>query len=219
MKKKVLEKYHLENVTEIKDIPKEIKSYYSSNKMDITGAFVDCLTFEVELIHTEQIELSRCMTNLGNQIYQIYTTIVLQFGYLMLFSLYFPVSVFACYITNLIIIGLFIRSLNTHIRRTLSRNIQSITIWNTVINFLGYLSVFYNVFSVLLPIRRTNILIKDLDEFLLWEIAVGSFGLLIFLKYCIEKNFNRESRWYRKEKLRQTRLQVMEKVEDLDLGD
>jgi hypothetical protein len=63
------------------------------------------------------------MTNLGNQIYQIYTTIVLQFGYLMLFSLYFPVSVFACYITNLIIIGLFIRSLNTHIRRTLSRNI------------------------------------------------------------------------------------------------
>lgn len=53
MKKKVLEKYHLENVTDIKDIPKEIKSYYSSNKMDITGAFVDCLTFEVELIHTE----------------------------------------------------------------------------------------------------------------------------------------------------------------------
>lgn len=137
----------------------------------------------------------------------------------MLFSLYFPASVFACYITNLIIIGLYIRSLNTHIRRTLSENIQNISIWNTIINFLGYLSVFYNIFSVMLPLREKNILIKEVNLFTLWQVTVGVFGLLVFLKYCIQRNFKRESRWYRKEKLRQTRLQVMEKMEDRDLGD
>lgn len=185
VKRRVLEEKHLQDVTDIKFIPEKIKQYYSENGLDITEALINCLQFEEELIHTEQVELSRCMTDLGSQIYKVYITIVLQFGYLMLFGAYFPSSVFICFITNLLIIALIIRSLNTHIRRTLSKNMRDISIWNKVINFVGYAGVFYNIFLLLVPVRNANDFLKDIDDFLLWEIVVGIFGFMIFLKFCI----------------------------------
>ena len=65
-KKRVLEHHKFSSVTDLKCIPEDVKKHYSDNKLDITEALVECLQFEEELIHTEQIEVSRCMTDLGS---------------------------------------------------------------------------------------------------------------------------------------------------------
>lgn len=76
-KRKLLESKFFSDVTDLKNIPSGVKKHYEDNKLDITEALVECLQFEEELIHTEQVELSRCMTDLGSQIYKVYITIVL----------------------------------------------------------------------------------------------------------------------------------------------
>lgn len=79
---------------------------------------------------------------------------------------------------------------------------KTIGMWNKVINFLGYLGVFYNIFMYMLP--GLGLEKKD------WIYTTSFSALLVFVKYCLEQIIGHESSWLKKEKWMEKRLQGME---------
>ena len=167
------------------------------------------LVFEEQLIHTEQIELSRVMTNVNNSISLIYMTLCIQFGYLVLFGAFFPVASFICFLFNLAIIGFMVLAFSTHVRRSLSSNMQCIGIWNRVINFLGYLAPFYNIALIMLPGVGSQTNRNSLINY--WLNVVFGCAIVIFIKYLLEITLPKESKWLKRERVIEEKLQRLEK--------
>lgn len=197
MKQTILERYHLQDVEDIGNIPLEIQKKYK--KDELHRAIIECLSFEEELVYTEQIEISRVMTDLSDIVRKMYTTMISQFGYLVIFGPYFPLASLACFLTNLAIVIFTIRAFSTSIRRSLSIRMSEIGIWNKAIKMLGFFGVFYSVILVIMPGKGIEIILKDPEHYLDRDYFIAYawlVGVLLFKVFASEV-ISKKTMWFR----------------------
>ena len=99
----------------------------------------------------EQIELSNRMIDFGHVLDGYFTTLALQFGYMVLFGMYFPFGLFLLLIANIFMVALTAFAYSHHVKRSKSIKTNSIGVWKRIFNTIGYLGVMYNGIILIFP--------------------------------------------------------------------
>ena len=87
---------------------------------------------------------------------KFYEILVIQYGWLVLFLPIFPLAAPIAVICNFAILGLTARSYRSTIRRSTSKNIDSIGIWNSIFMYMSYLGVMFYTVIILYPAGGLN---------------------------------------------------------------
>lgn len=153
------------------------------------------------------------MIDFGEVIEGYYTSLCLQFGYMVFFGIYFPFGYFELMIANIIIMALTAFAYSHHVKRSKSMRVSSIGIWKTIFKTLGYLGVIYNALVLLFPGNgmipilgtqnqvRDVVLILMLEHFLIaFKAFIGSIleGMPLWVKRRIQKEKYLEERHHEK---------------------
>jgi len=72
------------------------------------------------------------------------TTVSLQFGYMVFFSIYFPLGLFILLVANIVMVSLTAFAYSHHVKRSTSEESTGIGVWKDILTLMGYLGVIYN---------------------------------------------------------------------------
>lgn len=155
---------------------------------------------EEKLILLEQIEYSRVMVDFSDNVDLMYSALVIQFGYIVLFINFFPLAVLFAVLANLSIMFITAKTFATYIKRPVSRQMSTIGIWNQVLRGLSYVAVVYNCFAIIFvdigigkkaSSPNKGILVKYI------VIILTGHGLIV-LKYLMDKIIPEMPEWVEK---------------------
>lgn len=121
------------------------------------------------------------MLNLETQIENMYSAMVKQFTFIIL---YFNISTFAtvsAFITNLVMLLYMVVCYSKQMKRTISIRVTSIGTWKKVLNTVSLLAVFFNAFILLFPARDAIVKILSLYEVPSREKEYQFVALLVFM--------------------------------------
>ena len=168
------------------------------------------LSFEEDLIYTEQIELTRRMTDLFAHNNNMYLSMVTQYGFIVIFGPFFPAASIICFITTLIIIYFVVRAFSSHVRRSSSQRVDSIGLWNKILNFLGYFGIFYNIFLIMIASDGLEQIDSEGEPEINYRrdysVVVFLFGFMILGRFILNDYVSKKTAW----------VKEVEKVEDYE---
>lgn len=133
---------------------------------------------EVVLLQTEQVERTNLMINLEGQEQKYYITLAIQYGYICMFSVVFPAASTISFLANLITIILTERLYSKVSRRSLSREMESIGVWNGIFEVVSFISAVVNASIV---VFTSN----GLKELGFGDDTVKNVLLVIFAEHCV----------------------------------
>ena len=207
-KLELLKKYKIQKLKDLSKLPQHIKSNLKEYKEMMENHKLsleeftqevknDCLQSEERLMILEQIEYTKAMVSFENSIQSLYSSLVIQFGYILLFSIYFPLVICIVFLGNLINIQLTAKAYSKFIKRSPSRRMGRIGIWNTVLKGLTFFSIFYNTLVILFQKHHFDYLFdKDkstiLSEFLL-VFVIGH--ILAAFSFILERTVPQIPKW------------------------
>ena len=137
------------------------------------------------MIGKEKLEETSIMIDIGSKEVEFYSALVIQFGFIVLFSPYFIPAGFLSYFINLGVIAFTITFYGYMTKRSIGRRCSSIGIWNKIFLYLSYAGVLYNTIVILVP---GNNLIGILDSSLREKVVISAFileNLIIFIKFML----------------------------------
>ena len=190
---------------------------------------------ETNLIIEEQVELSRRMVDFTPVLNGYYSTLTLQFGYMTIFGIFFPLGLFYLAFANIVMCMLTIFAFSNHCKRSLTIESSGIGVWKDILVVVGYFAAIYNIVALiftgngLLYIFGDVNATRDLIILLIFEHALLGLKTLVgglvqdipewvkrrknFEQYLDERNSEKILAKYKVIKIRnQTLKQLDEKV-------
>jgi len=111
---------------------------------------------ERSLVSMEQIEISRFMRDLGTKVDKNLMNLAMQFGYIGMFMCVFPAAAVWGFIANVIMIILTEKAYSKIARRSLSREMENIGVWNDVFMLISFISTVINAMFVAFTSQSMN---------------------------------------------------------------
>lgn len=155
----------------------------------------DALEYVKYVIGKEKLEETSLMIDIGSMEVTFYTTLAIQFGFIVLFSPYFIPVGFLSYFINLGAIAVTITFYSFITKRSVGRRCSSIGIWNRIFMYLSYVGVLYNTIIILVP---GNNLIGLLDSEERERVVIMAFileNIIVFLKFMLNEAIPKIPRW------------------------
>ena len=156
---------------------------------------------EKNLILQEQVELSMLMPNPPDQI-ELWKNNVIQFGYVAFFSVAFPPATLWGLIVNVSHIFFIYFSFSDHIKRTPSKERDSIGVWNYILSFMVFFSLVINVSILVFTSNSINKIVNEEEKFTKNDIFLTLVileHLVFILIFIMQKLINDEPKWVRDE--------------------
>lgn len=134
----------------------------------------------------EQFELSSIMIDLGKSTSSYYLNLIIQFGYVSMFMSIFPAAVTYGFLSNMMMIILTEKAYSTIARRSLSRPIESIGVWNKIIEVMCFISTIVNA---MLNVYTSNHLKEEFggNEMKTLLIVIIAEHLIILFKFTLAR--------------------------------
>lgn len=198
------QKSHNQILNRMKNSRKSIFQHDIANKrrweMDSKMKSLKKNKLKLESIKVQvQTEKTRIMLDLESQIENMYSAMVKQFSFIIL---YFNISTFAtisAFITNLIMLLYMFECYSKHLKRTISLRVTSIGTWKKVLNTTSLIAIFFNSFILLFPARDSTIKIMELFSLPSREKEYQFVGLLVFIflfvRYLINLLISNNYQW------------------------
>ncbi len=127
------------------------------------------------------------MIDIGSKEVEFYNALVIQFGFIVLFSPYFVPACFLSYCINLGVIAFTVTFYGYITKRSISRRASDIGIWNKIFLHLSYVGVLYNTVIILMP--GNNIIgILDNEErekTIIWAFIMEN--VVLFIKLMLDE--------------------------------
>lgn len=98
-----------------------------------------------------QIDSTRIMMSSNDTIDDTYNELFIQFGYIAMFSSYFPIIGLIAVIANIIHLISLAHAYSKYTKRGQSRRIQDIQIWNQLFEFISFVAILYNAILLIYP--------------------------------------------------------------------
>ena len=143
---------------------------------------------EKKLVSLEQIEMTKNMIDLGQEINNNYMVLFTQFGYIGMFSGVFPAAATFGFLTNLVMIYLTELSYSTIAKRSLSEEIEGIGVWNDIFKATGLISIVVNAMILAFTATTLNTFYSNNRASVFTAIFIGEHllvGLLLLLAQLI----------------------------------
>lgn len=137
------------------------------------------------MVLIEQTELSRRMIDFAPYLNGYFSTVSLQFGYMVFFGVYFPLGLFCLLIANIVMVSVTAFAYSHHVKRALAEKSAGIGVWKQILSLISYCGVIYNglvlIFpgSGLIPLFGSENNTRDLILILMLEHLLLGFKALI----------------------------------------
>lgn len=130
------------------------------------------------------------MLDLGSLEENLYSSLLIQFSFICFFTPYLLYAGLISFIINIIVIILTINLYTKVTRRTISRKVTNIGIWNNLYNIVSYLAVVFNAFAVSLSGEEQGLLTGRLTFLLPKDRTASEFvydiqNLLLIAKFIL----------------------------------
>ena len=126
------------------------------------------------------------MVDVTTSLEDLYISFLVQFGFLVLFAPYFPLSGLIILITNSILLLMIKFEISKIMKRVLSINIKSIGVWNLILNSLGYLGPFYSAYIIIFPAKGLGGVLGEEDPERDKVIVLIALTCLTVVKFLIQ---------------------------------
>lgn len=133
----------------VKNIPEilvpYLKLYQKRKSKKVSGKLVEHPFYHIDQKIEEQIEKEAYAANLEvDGTVADYMELVIQFGFLCLFAVNFPICFFLAFITNIAEIQVDKLKIVNFARRPVPENAKDLGTWFLIIDFMSFLSIFFN---------------------------------------------------------------------------
>ena len=153
---------------------------------------------EKELILQEQVEISILMADPINLI-ELWKNSAIQFGYISFFSVAFPAATLWGLLVNIFHIFFIYFSSTDHIKRTPSKERDSIGVWKYIFDFMTFASLTVNIGILVFTSNGMKQLVTDkkghFDKYNFVLILVVAEHAIFIIIYIFKKIISNKSSW------------------------
>jgi hypothetical protein len=127
------------------------------------------------------------MVDLGQSVNSYYTNLAIQFGYIAMFMCVFPAAITWGFLANLVMIILTEQSYSKIARRSLSKEIESIGVWNDIFLVFSFISTVVNAMIVTFTSKSVTRDYFDNNRFLTFLGVIAFEHFIIILKFLVSR--------------------------------
>ena len=135
------------------------------------------------------------MTDFESSIDNFYKALVLQYGYLTIFAIYYPIVTLYAFIANIFHIILLATSYNFYTRRPLSQPIKGIGAYKKSFNFITIVAIIYNAFVLIYPTNGVKHYFDDDDVSRDYLVILVVLAFIFAAKIALENQIPEISFW------------------------
>ena len=158
----------------------------------------------------EQLELDRCMTKLEVTLQDMFIGLIIQFGFIILFSGFFPLVFLVSFTINVLSCYFLGLTFTFKIKRTESLAIEDIGIWNLAMSLLAFAAPFYNAGVIIFQAQGFELLFRTKDVARDRSIILVGLALTVLLMYLIRSLIPKKAWWTKEKEMMQAYYDLQE---------
>ena len=147
-----------------------------------------------------KIEETKLMADINDIEREFYTALIIQFAFICLFSPHFIACGFLSYFINIGVITLTMSFYGYFAKRSQSRRISNIGIWNNLFNYISIAGIVYNCVVILTPNTGFTGLIQFEDRETTIIFLVILENCILGLKFFLNEIIPSEPNWVKQKK-------------------